>query len=68
MVHGDLQNGNTRHWNCLEDYWPCTGGLSAVNVITTQLRDPIKSAPVQRHVAVKILNKLPPPWKSGGIP
>ena len=26
----------------LEDYWPCTRGLSAANVIGTQLRDLIK--------------------------
>ena len=29
-------------WNYyLEVYWPCAGGLSAVNTIGTQLRDPI---------------------------
>ena len=28
-------------------YWPCAGRLSAVNVIGTQLRDPIKSALTQ---------------------
>ena len=27
--------------NYLEVYWPCAGGLSAVNAIGTQLRDPI---------------------------
>ena len=27
----------------LKDYWHCAGGLSAVNVIGTQLRDPINS-------------------------
>ena len=43
MVHGDLQNGSSTHyWNYLEDYWPCADGLSAVNAIGTQLRDPIK--------------------------
>ena len=41
LVHGDLQNGSTRYWNYLEDYWPYVGGLSAVNAIGTQLRDPI---------------------------
>ena len=30
-------------WHYLEIYWPCAGGLSAVNVIGTQLRDPINS-------------------------
>ena len=27
----------------IEVFWPCAGGLSAVNVISTQLRDPINS-------------------------
>ena len=35
------------YWNYLEDYWPCAGGLSAVNVIGTHLRDPLKSALTQ---------------------
>ena len=30
-------------WNYLEIYWLCDGGLSAVNAIGTQLRDPINS-------------------------
>ena len=29
--------------NYLEIYWPCAGGISAVNAIGTQLRDPINS-------------------------
>ena len=29
--------------NYLEVYWPCAGGLSTVNTIGTQLRDPINS-------------------------
>ena len=33
----------TTIWNYLEIYWPCAGGLSAVNAIGTQLRDPINS-------------------------
>ena len=37
LVHGHLQNGSTRYWNYLEAYWPCAGGLSAVNAIDTQL-------------------------------
>ena len=41
--HGDLQNGSTRYWNYLENYWPYAGGLSAVNAIGTQLRDAINS-------------------------
>ena len=39
MLSGDLQNGSTRYWNFLEDYWP--SGLLAVNATGTQLRDPI---------------------------
>ena len=43
---GDLQNGSTRYWNYLENYYwsrTCAGGLSTVNDIGTQLRDPINS-------------------------
>ena len=29
------QKGSTRHWDYLEDYWPCAGGVSAVNAIGT---------------------------------
>ena len=35
--------GITGYWNYLEDYWPCAGGLSALNAIGTRLRDPINS-------------------------
>ena len=36
---------STRYSNYFEDYWPCAGGISAVNVIGIQLRvrDPINS-------------------------
>ena len=40
MVHGNPQNGSTRYGNYLEDYWPCAGGLSAVNAIGTQFASP----------------------------
>ena len=33
-------------------YWPCAGGLSAVNAIGTQLRDPINSALTRWRMAV----------------
>ena len=33
----------------LEVYWPCAGGLSAVDAIGTQLRDPIRVHTVYRH-------------------
>ena len=41
MLHGDLQYGDTLYWNYLKEYWPFAGGLSAVNAIGTQLRDPM---------------------------
>ena len=41
--------------DCLEVYWPCAGGLSAVNAIGTQLRDPINSGLSRLRMAV--LNK-----------
>ena len=41
--------------NYLEVYWPCAGGLSAVNAIGTQLRDPINSVLTRWRMA--ILNK-----------
>ena len=41
--------------NYLEVYWPCAGGLSAVNAIGTQLRDPINSGLTRWRMAV--LNK-----------
>ena len=39
-------------WNYLEVYWPCAGGLSAVNAIGTQLRDPINSGLTRWRMAV----------------
>ena len=38
--------------NYLEVYWPCVGGLSAVNAIGTQLRDPINSGLARWRTAV----------------
>ena len=38
--------------NYLEVYWPCAEGLSAVNAIGTQLRDPINSRLTQWRLAV----------------
>ena len=39
--------------NYLEVYWPCAGGLSAVNAIGTQLRgDPINSGPTRWRMAI----------------
>ena len=38
--------------NYLEVYLPCAGGLSAVNAIGTQLRDPINSGLTRWRMAV----------------
>ena len=43
LAYHDRCKGSTNYMNYLEDYWPCAGGLSAVNAIGTQLRDPINS-------------------------
>ena len=59
--------GNPRYWNYVEVYWPYAGGLSAVNAVGTQLRDPINSGLTRWRMAVWI-NKWTPPRKSGGIP
>ena len=52
--------------NYLEVYWPCAGGLSAVNAIGTQLRDPINSGLTQWRIWR--FYKWTPPRNSGGIP
>ena len=44
--------GSTRYWNYLEDYWFCSGRLSAVNAIGTQLRVPMNSGLNRWHMAV----------------
>ena len=51
--------------NCLEDYWPSAGELSAVNVIGTKLRGLINSGVTRWRVAVYKLTSL---RKLGGIP
>ena len=38
--------------NYLEVYWSCAGGLSVVNAIGTQLRDPINSGLTRWRLAV----------------
>ena len=38
--------------NYLEDYWPCAGGLSAVNAVGTQLRDPMNLGLARWRTAV----------------
>ena len=46
--------GHTRYSSCLEESSPCAGGLSAVNAIGTQLRDPIKSGLTRWRLMVAI--------------
>ena len=41
-----------RNYLLLEVYWPCAGGLSAVNAIGAQLRDSINSGLTQWRLAV----------------
>ena len=41
-----------RNYLLIEVYWPGAGGLSAVNAIGAQLRDPINSGLTQRRLAV----------------
>ena len=57
LVHGDAREAPlvNDYWNYLEVYWSCAGGLSAVNSIGTQLRDPINSGLTRWRTAV--LNK-----------
>ena len=38
--------------NYLEVYWPCAGGLPAMNAVGTQLRDPMKSGLTRWRIAV----------------
>ena len=38
---GIPEKGSTRYSYYREGYWPCAGGLSAMNAIDAQLRDPI---------------------------
>ena len=40
------------YWNYLGDYWPSASGLSAVNAIGRQLRDPINSGLTRRRLTV----------------
>ena len=47
LVHGHLQNGSIRYWNYLEAYWPCAGGLPAVNAIDSKLCGQINSGLAQ---------------------
>ena len=55
MMDDAYRKGSTRYWKYHENCWPCSGGLSAVNVIGTQLRDAISSRLTRWRMAV--LNK-----------
>ena len=52
MIHGVkvTEKAEPVPRNYLEDYWPCPGGLSAVNAIGTQFRDPMNSGLTQRQL------------------
>ena len=53
LVHGDLPRQHL--FETLDVYyWPCAGGLSAVNAIVTQLRDPINSGLTRWRMTVSI--------------
>ena len=54
LVHGDLAAKAALVRNYLEVHWPRAGGLSAVNAIGTQLRDPINSGLTRWRMAVFI--------------
>ena len=41
-----------RYYLLIEVYWPCAGGLSAVNANGAQMRDPINSGLTQWRLAV----------------
>ena len=43
-----------RNYLLIEVYWPCAGGLSAVNAIGAQMRDPINSGLTQWRLAAEI--------------
>ena len=43
LVHGDTLQDSIRYTSYLEDYWPCAGGLSAVDTIGTQMRRLVNS-------------------------
>ena len=49
--------------NYLEDYWPSAGGLSAVNVIGTKLRDPINSGLTRWRMALYINGRRRGNWE-----
>ena len=52
LIHGVLPSKAAPVRNYLEVYWPYAGGLSAVNAIGTQLRDPINSGLARWRMAV----------------
>ena len=62
-----LPFNSNRYLIYLEDNWPGAGGLSAVNAIGTQLRDPMNSGLTRWRMAVP-RNKWTSPRKSEGMP
>ena len=72
MIHNNsctVKPENTslvRCWNCLEDYGPCTGGVSDLSAVGAQLFDLINLE--TDPMAVGSINKWAPSRKAGGIP
>ena len=62
-----LPFNSNRYSTYFEDYWPGDGGLSAVNAIGTQLRDPMNLGLTRWRMTVS-RNKWTSPRKSKGIP
>ena len=47
---------STGYWKYFEDYWPCAGGISAVNAIGTKLRDTINSGLTPCRIWFELIN------------
>ena len=48
--------GSTGYWKYFEDYWPCAGGISAVNATGTKLRDTINSGLTPCRIWFELMN------------
>ena len=46
MWYTNTCQGHTRYWNNHEDFWPCAGGLLAVNPIGAPRPDKFKTDPI----------------------
>ena len=61
---GFTWTSSTHYSNYIEDYWPCAGGISAVNATGTQMRDPIHLGLIRWRMTVKVETEAP--QESGG--